>query len=218
VVDDLEVTQIIAALVVAAGALVGVYAGAVYAVHRLSAQLDEERQLAEERLDAEAGRLQMQLDAESDRLDRQLAHDRRMRDRDELRQLLDHVATITGTAFDQVTVFRGTTPVIGFDPADGPEALAQVESREEVRAKAHRFVFELAREGQRLNLRFSPVDPIPEAFWMLRELLIEFLVLIDVDESEWTEEQAGRVEAKLNECGLQNRELILASRAVLDQA
>lgn len=99
--------QIIAALILAGGAFFGVYKGAVYAVHRLSAQLDEERHLSEERLDAEAGRLQMQLDAEAERLDKQLAHDRWMREVEELRRLIDDAAAAGLAAGNAVHAFRG---------------------------------------------------------------------------------------------------------------
>ena len=85
-------TQIIAAIILAAGAFYGVYRGAAYAVDRLVAQLTQERVLSEERLDAEEKRLQMQLDAEAKRLDRQLAHDRWMREVEELRRLIDEAA------------------------------------------------------------------------------------------------------------------------------
>ncbi|MGP1666413.1 MAG: hypothetical protein ACTS5I_11005, partial [Rhodanobacter sp.] len=99
--------QIIAALILACGAYFGVYKGAVFAVHRLSAQLDEDRRLSEERLDAEARRLQMQLDAEADRLDTQLAHDRWMREVDELRRLIDESAAAGLTAGNAVHALRG---------------------------------------------------------------------------------------------------------------
>jgi hypothetical protein len=101
------VEQIIAALILAGGAFFGVYKGAVYAVHRLSAQLDEERRLSEERLDAEAGRLQMQLDAEAERLDKQLAHDRWMREVEELRRLIDDAAAAGLAAGNAVHALRG---------------------------------------------------------------------------------------------------------------
>jgi hypothetical protein len=100
------VTQIIAAFILAGGAFYGVYKGAVYAVDRLSAQLGEERRLSEERLDAEAKRLQMQLDAEAERLDRQLAHDRWIREVEELRRIVDEAAATGLSAANAVNDFR----------------------------------------------------------------------------------------------------------------
>lgn len=100
-------SQIIAAIILAAGAFYGVYKGAVYAFGRLSDQLDEERRLSEERLDAEAGRLQMQLDAEARRLERQLAHDRWMREVEELRRLVDEAAAAGLRAGNAIHDLRG---------------------------------------------------------------------------------------------------------------
>lgn len=99
--------QILAALILAGGAFYGVYKGAVFAANRLGAQLDEERRLSEERLGAEAGRLQMQLDAEAHRLDKQLAHDRWMREVEELRRLIDEAAAAGLAAGNAIHAFRG---------------------------------------------------------------------------------------------------------------
>lgn len=84
--------QIVGALILAAGAFLGVWKGAVYAANRLIVQLDEHRVLEDQRLDAEAARLRAQLDAEAARLDRQLAHDREMRDLEEMRRALHEVS------------------------------------------------------------------------------------------------------------------------------
>jgi hypothetical protein len=101
------VSQIIAAIILAAGAYYGVYKGAVFAIGRLSGQLTEERRLSEERLDAEAERLQMQLDAEDRRLERRLAHDRWMREVEELRRLVDEAAAAGLDAGNAVHALRG---------------------------------------------------------------------------------------------------------------
>jgi hypothetical protein len=101
--------QIVAALIIALGAFIGIYAGAVYAAQRLFDQLNEERRLAGERLDAEAQRLQMQLNAESDRLQmqldaaaerltQQLRADRENQNRTELRDVLDSGAELLAKA------------------------------------------------------------------------------------------------------------------------
>ena len=99
-------TQIIGALILAAGAFYGVYKGAVYASDRLSAQLKEERSLSEERIRAEERRLRMQLDSEAARLERQLAHDRWMREVEGLRQLIDEAASAGLAAGNEVHEVR----------------------------------------------------------------------------------------------------------------
>jgi hypothetical protein len=123
------VEQIVGALILAAGAFYGVWRGAVYAADRLMAQLHEERTLSDERLAAEAHRLQMQLDAEAqrldkqldtdaerleqqlkaeaERLDKQLAHDRWMREVEELRRLIDEAAAAGLAAGNAIHAFRG---------------------------------------------------------------------------------------------------------------
>jgi hypothetical protein len=96
------VEQILGALILAAGALFGVRKGAVYATDRLVAQLADERERSDKRLDAEAQRLEVQLNAERDRFTQQLdaeavrhgaqlRHDREMRDLEEMRAKLDGV-------------------------------------------------------------------------------------------------------------------------------
>ncbi|HEX4307763.1 MAG TPA: hypothetical protein VHZ54_17135 [Solirubrobacterales bacterium] len=124
--------------------------------------------------------------------------------------------TAVGAAVDQVNVFKATTPILGFDPDDGPDALALFETRNEAKAKAHRLVWELAREGQRLNLRFDRSDDVPTCFRELRDLIIEFISLIDVEERFWTAEQAEATDTKLDECGAKNRQLVLAARAAVE--
>jgi len=59
------VTQIIGALILAAGAVYGVYKGAVYAVDRLVAQLSEERSLSEDRPEAST-RLNIEITVRAD--------------------------------------------------------------------------------------------------------------------------------------------------------
>ena len=100
-------TQILGAIILAAGAFLGVWKGAMYAADRLIAQMVEQRELTNQRLDAEAQRLQIQLDAESQRLDKQLAHDRWMREIDELRRLVDEAATAGLAAGNAIHDFRG---------------------------------------------------------------------------------------------------------------
>lgn len=174
-------TQIVAALILAAGAFYGVYKGAVYAVDRLAAQLREERSLAEERLDAEARRIQMQLDAEAARLDRQLAHDRRMRDLIELRAMLDEVATETGAAIDLVAKARGAKQVS--DALKGtPFAGALEQDAKEAFDVALPGVTALLHQLQRLRFRFGDVHPITQKFIEMRASLMT--ALLDPDKSQ----------------------------------
>jgi hypothetical protein len=150
--------QIVAAIILAAGAFYGVYKGAVYAVERLTAQLAEERRLAEERLDAEAERLQTQLDAEAERLTRQLSHDRSMREIEELRRMIDEAATTGLKAGSAVHVFRSQ---VGWIVEDDGEVNAMYATK---RADAHQAVSEMQGFVERFELRLGPGHAVPWAF------------------------------------------------------
>lgn len=115
---------IVAALIVSAGAILGIFLGAAFAAERVTAQLeenraqfedqleenrrlskeqmDENRRLAKEQLDAEADRLQMQLDAAEKGLELQLNADRENQNRAELRDVLDSGAELLANANDQM--------------------------------------------------------------------------------------------------------------------
>lgn len=149
--------QIIAAVILAGGAFFGVWKGAVYAVDRLSAQLGEERALSEERLDAERGRLQMQLDAEAKRLGRQLAHDRWMREVEELRRLIDDAAATGLTAANAVHELREPIrqELDGGDCGD--------DFPDQVR-RATSAVQRMQGIVERLELRLGPEHRVPVSF------------------------------------------------------
>ncbi len=166
--------QIIGALILAVGAFYGVWKGAAYATDRLVAQLTEERTLSDERLDAEARRLQMQLDAEaarldkqldaeSARLDRQLAHDRWMREVEELRQLVDEAAAAGLAAGNAIHGFRGPVRfAVGQEGALGPGYLSTHQDAMAGVQGMQGFV-------ERLELRLGRGQPLPSAYssWQL---------------------------------------------------
>lgn len=155
-------TQIIAAIILAVGAFYGVYKGAVYAVERLTAQLAEERRLAEERLHAERDRLQQQLDSEAERLDRQLSHDRWMREIEELRRMIDEAATTGLRAGNVVHVFRAQVRWIARE-GEANEMYA------DKLTSAQHAVSEMQGFAERFELRLGRGHEIPEAFsrWQL---------------------------------------------------
>ena len=159
------VTQIIAAFILAAGAFYGVYKGAVYAVERLSAQLGEERRLSEERLDADAKRLQMQLDAESARLDKQLAHDRWMREVEELRRLVDEAGAAGITAGNVIHVFRSQVRwIVDEDGTPNKHYAEKRRAAQDAVAAMQGFV-------ERFELRLGTGHDVPESFgsWQLAQ-------------------------------------------------
>jgi hypothetical protein len=147
------------------------------------------------------------------RMGKQLEHDRKMRDRDELRKALDEIAVSAGLAADQVNLARAATPVLGYDPkSEEPNALAQLDDRKTSLQKAHQLVYSLASQGQRLHLRFRRDHPIPVAYWELRERIVELILLVDVGEELWTVEQSEKIDAKVTEVGRANIQFVGACR------
>jgi hypothetical protein len=179
------VEQIAAALILACGAYYGVYKGAVFAVHRLSAQLDEERRLSEERLNAEASRLQMQLDAEAERLDKQLAHDRWMREVDGLRRLVDEAASAGLAAGNAIHELRGP---IRFEVNTGSPSPLYLERHQ----RAVSAVQGMQGFVERLELRLGRVGDLPQAFSSWQLALEEALGhLLDTPHTKETLRQGG---------------------------
>jgi hypothetical protein len=173
------VEQIIAALILALGAFYGVWKGAIYAADRLAAQLAEERQLSDERLEAEGRRVQRQLDAEAarldkqleaetkrleqqleseaDRLDKQLKHDRWMREVDELRRLIDEAASAGLMAGNAVHAFRGYVRYAEDNDTIGPGYIGARQQATEGVQGMQGFV-------ERLELRLGPEHALPGGF------------------------------------------------------
>lgn len=163
--------QALAAIIIAIGALLGVYTGARYAWERLSEQLAEERRLAEERLDAEAERLQMQLDAESERLqlqldaaarrlDEQLSAERQRQDRSELRGVLAEGAGLLVVRWDHVWAIRGEWEAMRRDDRERPLPGFLLDSANDADEVDNE---ELTRYWQSLLLVFEPEDEIATA-------------------------------------------------------
>lgn len=171
--------QIIAALILAFGAFYGVWKGAIYAADRLSAQLAEERQLSDERLEAEGRRVQTQLDAEAarldkqleaetrrleqqlaseaERLDKQLKHDRWMREVDELRRLIDEAASAGLVAGNAVHALRGYARFAEENDTIGPGYI-------DARQRANDGVQGMQGFVERLELRLGQKHALPSAF------------------------------------------------------
>lgn len=155
--------QIVAALILAGGAFYGVWKGAIYAANRLSAQMAEQRDLADRRLDAEARRLQTQLDAEAARLDKQLAHDRWARDVEELRRMVDEAATAGLAAANKLHTFRGQ---IRFHVEEGDPLN---DKYTEKRRDAQLAIEAMSGYVERFEVRLGPGNDVPLAMtaWQL---------------------------------------------------
>lgn len=165
-------TQILAAIILAAGAYYGVYKGAVFAVGRLSGQLTEERRLSDERLDAEAERLQMQLDAEDLRLERRLAHDRWMREVEELRRLVDEAAAAGLAAGNAVHALRDPVWQQLETGKPGPLLIGARQSAISAVQGMQGFV-------ERMELRLGRGHELPEAFSAWQTVMEEAIAAID---------------------------------------
>jgi hypothetical protein len=192
------VTQIVAALILAGGAFFGVYKGAVYAVDRLIYQLQEERRLSEERLDAEAKRLEMQLDAESDRLarqldaeserlDRQLSADRDKQDRAELREILDEGAILLAQALARVNETQSEVET----PLSERPTVAEYQLKAPLSTVTgfEQLSNEIDRYWQRLMLRFRVSDDIPKAVSSARQAFDSAMAVLSVKRKEIDDEK-----------------------------
>jgi hypothetical protein len=107
-------------------------------------------------------RQRKQLDAESKRLDKQLAHDRWMREVEELRQLVDEAAAAGLAAQNAVGAFRG--PVRTY-LEDGRIPMVYLG----MRADAKSAVEGMQGFVERLELRLGRERPVPKGFeaWQL---------------------------------------------------
>lgn len=198
-------------MILASGALFGIWLGAYYAAGRLGAQLDEQARWFNERRVEESKRLERQLNAESQRLDRQLEHDRLMRDREELRKILDELAKGLMRAAEAIIKLRNSVPGL----ARGDEVVDSV-SRQKAKLDARKLAYELLFEVQRLNLRFGLDHPVTSTFMEARLSMVGFLEEIDVERVEWTEEQREGVELKKKVSAQKTAAFIEASRRYTD--
>jgi hypothetical protein len=156
------VEQIIAALILAVGAFFGVWKGAIYAADRLAAQIAEQRELEDRRLDAEGSRLQAQLDAEAARLERQLKHDREMRDLEEMRRTFDGISVSMRQLANMTIALQGVGELCARNPT-GHSWTGLDAMREEVIGKHSGLDEDLNDRLHHLFLRLRPDDPIFEA-------------------------------------------------------
>ncbi|HEU5253804.1 MAG TPA: hypothetical protein VFU16_10825 [Solirubrobacterales bacterium] len=186
--------NILGALIISGGALFGIWLGAVYAAGRLEAQLDEQRRWFDQRHLADAQRLDQMLEAESERLERQLQHDRTMRDRDELRRVLDGVGEKIMGAIQAALDFQAPIPALGNSEELREETAAQTRTRNELRNAARQTRYELTFEIQRLRLRFGGEHEVVEAFGQVHSTLGTFIDACDVEKDKWNKDQREIVE------------------------
>ena len=102
-------------------------------------------------------RIDKQLDAESSRLDRQLAHDRKMRDRDALRQMLDDALKAIGEGIEVLEESaRERSDGYGLEgEAKLQWGNALDEMTSELKSRARRNWVRVHGEAKRLRLRFG---------------------------------------------------------------
>ena len=111
------------------------------------------------------------LGAEANRLDDQLEHDRRMRDVEELRRVLDDAVSALAAAIDGLGVALRAVQRGGDDgiPIEGSEELRD----------ARRFILTVFTHYQRLRLRLGADSPVTESFWAAREPITAGLQVFD---------------------------------------
>lgn len=155
---------IVSAIILASGALFGIWLGAFYAAGRLGAQLDEQRRWFEERSEADVRRMEDELKAESERLGYQLAHDRQMRDRDALRQCLDEGAILISNAVNTLHRIRAEAEQILDRIAKNQSYEDLVAERDETFKRWTDAISDLHDYWQRLLVRVNVDEPLAKAF------------------------------------------------------
>jgi hypothetical protein len=205
--------SIVGSIILAGGALFGIWLGAYYAAGRLGAQLNEQALWFQHRRDEEAKRLDKQLEAEGERLAKQLDHDRRMRDLEEVRAVLDDAASAIAQSVNAILTARSTIPVLGYEVGEGfQEDDGDRKDRMQAANEAHAKTWALALEVQRLRLRFGFEHPVTASFWAARDGLVELVNEVDVDSEQWTAEQEARIEGLIGSAGKLNSTFIDACR------
>jgi hypothetical protein len=184
---------ILGPLVLAAGALLGVWLGATYAARRLEVQLDEQAHWYGQRLVEETQRLEQQLLAESKRLERQLEHDHRMRDLDELRSMLDDVGAAMATAIELVAQAEALGAMAGL--MEGPNAPDR-EAWKADRKKAQSDALAALQGGllvqlQRLRFRFGDDHGVTRKFTEMRNTLMTNLLRKESADDQAEEDSRG---------------------------
>jgi hypothetical protein len=190
--------NLLGALVIAMGALLGIWLGAYYAAGRLGTQLDEQARWFAERREEDRRRLAEQLQAESGRLDRQLAHDRRMRDRDELRGSLDAAIEAMGLAVNsafEVLAEAGIYHLIN-------QAIHQyvVAGREfaDAGAASVAAVYGMGEQSRRLRFRLSGHE-LTQHYATVRDEVIELLASPSLERERRTGEEHNELQEKFQE-------------------
>lgn len=168
---------ILGALIISGGALFGIWLGAVYAAGRLSAQLDEQRQWFSERREEDSKRLDRQLEANSERLSLQLSSDRRVRDVEDIRRLLDEVLaelgaarSATNRALVQISNHALLDKLMPEDDGGLSESVHR-KAKGAILRKAWEAIDPLEGSTQRLTLRFGAGHDIVVNYLRLRSEL-----------------------------------------------
>jgi uncharacterized protein YneF (UPF0154 family) len=165
---------VLAALIVALGALVGVVIGALFAAERVTAQMEENRVLFEGQIEENRRISKEQLDAEAERLERQLLHDRMMRDREEARRLFDEVFETLAAATTGVTQALASVRVFYLVDERLNDYLEQATpDREERTAVA--AALRMGEQNYRLQLRLGVGHEISKQYSEVRKKALEIL-------------------------------------------
>jgi hypothetical protein len=186
------------AIIIALGALAGIWLGAYYAAGRLSIQLEQQNRWFAEQRAEDSQHLQRQLEAEATRLERQLEHDRKMRDRDSLRMTLDEGAVLINEAVDSLHWLASRTQ------GEVPEDEEELEELEAARRETIDDLYDKVGNGfsqfwQRLLVRFPAEHSIPKAIRDTRERIATARDLYEIDLSQLTEEREQEYQAAVEE-------------------
>lgn len=196
---------ILGALILAGGALFGIWLGAVYAAGRLGVQLEEQ-----------ASRFDRQLEAEAKRLERQLEHDRRMRDRDELRKVLDEVAAGMFRTIEAIGAAHRLFPNLEDAndlAADSPGVSSE---RRQALGAANSAIYDLWKQLPRLRLRFGFDHPVTKGFEAMRQAFKDVVGDMEVDIEKWTPEHHEHVADLAKKTGRKHKVFIEACRKYTD--
>lgn len=161
---DVDVEQIVGALILAVGAFLGVWRGAVYAIDRLEIQLLEQRFLHRE-----------QLDSEMKRLREQLIHDRNMRDRDEARKLLDDALRTMSDATVGVAQIAASAGVFQLISGRLHQYVVSAGGGDIEERAALSTALGMGDEVFRLKLRFGKSHPLCASYAEVRDKALEIL-------------------------------------------
>jgi hypothetical protein len=117
--------------------------------------------------------MERQLAEEAERLSRQLAHDRRVREAEELRSVLDDASRSLAQAIEAVSASRAhheLAPLM--EGESSPDKEAWRREREALWHDAMAKTVALVGEVQRLRLRFGDKHPVTETYVKLRAILL----------------------------------------------